>query len=109
MFYPARGDNHSSGVGTWLLLLTAAFGLSGIAVDVMAMMGNNEERGFVPGIVIIISGIAAYIILLYGTRVFLHRIVTTELLLIVGWTMLEVAVANTAYAKGSLNDRLLFL
>lgn len=48
MFYPARGDNHSSGVGTWLLLLTAAFGLSGIAVDVMAMIGNNEERGFFP-------------------------------------------------------------
>ena len=109
MFYPARGDNHSSSVGTWLLLITAAFGLSGIAVDVMEMMGNDGEKGFAPGIVIVISGIAAYIILLFGTIVFLHRIVTTELLLIVGWTMLEVAVANAAYAKESLNGSLLLL
>lgn len=102
MFYPARGDNHSSGLGTFLLLVTAAFGLSGIAMDVSAMMGDDGQRGFVPGIVIVISGIVVYIILLFGTRIFLHRIVTTELLLIVGWTMLEVAVANTAYGYGVL-------
>ncbi len=33
MFYPARGANRCSGVGTLLLLLTAAFGLSGIGYD----------------------------------------------------------------------------
>ena len=48
---------------------------------------------------------------MFGTKIFLHRIVTTELLLIVGWTMLEVAVANTACGYGILNgaDVVLFL
>ena len=100
MFYPARGDNHSSGLGTVLLLITAAFGMAGIAMDVTAMMQSDAERGFIPGIVILIAGITVYILLMFGTKIFLHRIVTTELMLIMGWTMLEVAVANTACGYG---------
>ena len=111
MFYPARGDNHSSGVGTMLLLITAAFGLTGIAIDVTAMMQNDTKGGFIPGIAILIAGITVYILLLFGTKIFLHRIVTTELILIVGWTMLEVAVANTAWGYGVFkgSDVVLFL
>ncbi len=72
-------------------------------------MKSDGQRGFVPGIVIVITGIVVYMILLYCTRVFLHRIVTTELLLIVGWIMLEIAVANAAYGYGVLDGSKLMI
>ncbi len=103
MFYPARGDDHSSALGSALLLVTAGFGLAGIIVDIAALMRDDTSRGSVPGIAIVITGILVYILLLFGTKVFLHRIVTTELILIVGWTTLEVAVANAVYGYGTLN------
>lgn len=104
-------DDHSSGVGTVLLLITAAFGMTGIAIDVTAMIQSDTEGGFIPGIAILIAGITVYILLLFGTKIFLHRVVTTELILIVGWTMLEVAVANSAFGYGVFkgSDVLVFL
>ena len=43
---------------------------------------------------IIIGGIAAYIILMMVTKYAFNRIVTSELFLIVGWTILELSLLN---------------
>ena len=59
--------------------------------------GAAEENVRVPFL-----KIAAYIVLLIITRFVFHRIVTTELFLIVGWTMLEMTVINRLEAAGAL-------
>ena len=49
-------------------------------------------------------GVITYIVLLLVTRFGFHRIVTTELFLIVGWTTLELTVVNRLLAAGRLSD-----
>jgi hypothetical protein len=51
---------------------------------------------------IIIGGIAAYIVLMMITQYAFQRIVTTELFLIVGWTMLELSLLNRLSGSGLL-------
>ena len=97
-FHPDHGNNHTSGLDGILLLITAGFGLSGLFINMLGIVKIPTEKGFTSGIIIIAVGILTYIILLYGTRVLLHRQVTTELFLIIVWSMLEVASINRAFA-----------
>ena len=61
-------------------------------------------RGYRPGAVSgRVSGINGILLLI--TRYGFHRIVTTELILIVGWTVLEMTVINRLSAAGGLSDR----
>ena len=53
--------------------------------------------------VILVGGITAYIILMMVTRYMLNRIVTSELFLIVGWTMLELSLLNRLDGSGILS------
>jgi hypothetical protein len=50
----------------------------------------------------VIGGIAAYIILMVITKYGFQRIVTTELFLIVGWTMMELSLLNRLSGSGLL-------
>ena len=52
----------------------------------------------------IIPSVIFYIAALLVTKVLFHRIVTSELFLIVGWTMLEITVVNRLNAAGLLSD-----
>ncbi len=99
-FHPLHGDSHTRGIDGILLLITAVVGLLGLTINMAGIVRLPSEKGFTSGIIIVVDGIVAYIILLYGTRIFLHRQVTSELFLIVGWTMLEVASINRAFAWG---------
>ncbi len=101
-FHPSHGDNHTHGIDGILLLVTAIVGLSGLAVNMMGIVKTPPEKGFTSGLIIIVAGIVIYAILLYGTRVLLHRQVTSELFLIVGWSMLEMASINRAFAWGAV-------
>ena len=47
-----------------------------------------------------------YVMLLLITRTVFHRVVTTELILIVLWAVLETAVINKLNAGGYLSDKL---
>ena len=59
---------------------------------------------------IIFGGIMIYVLLLLVTKYAFHRIVTSELLLIVVWTMLETAVVNWLNSAGYLTGyRLAFM
>ena len=51
------------------------------------------------------------VVLLYGSRIILHRQVTSELFLIIGWSMLEVASINRAIAweRVSIDRGIVFL
>lgn len=75
-----------------LLLITAVLGVAGI---LFSLMPTPETAGTKYGqMYIIIGGIAAYIILMMVTKYAFNRIVTSELFLIVGWTILELSLLN---------------
>ena len=97
-FHPNHGDDHTSGLDGWLLLITALFGLAGIAINLIGIRDSGAGKGFTNGAMIAVVGVIVYIVLLIGTRLIFHRQVTTELLLIVGWTMLEISSVNVAFA-----------
>lgn len=92
-----------SGVNGALFLLTAAFGITGVIFSLTPADAANEPK--INGSAIIISGIVGCVVLFLITRYGFHRMVTTELYLIVGWTMLEMSVINRLNAAGNLSDR----
>ena len=110
-FHPSHGDSHTSGIDGILLLITALFGLAGLTVNMLGITRIPPKEGLVSGIVIIIAGVMTYVVLLCGSRIILHRQVTSELFLIIGWAMLEVASINRSFAweKVTAGQAALFL
>lgn len=104
-FHPSHGNVHASGITMVLLLITFIFGIAGMSVNLIGIRDHANERGFISGYAIIVCGILSYFILMYGTRILLNRQVTTELFLIIGWTMLEVASANSVFSLGRMSVR----
>ena len=102
-FRPGTDVSRVGGVNGLLLLITAALGLAGV---VMSLISVGEVTGYkIKPEFILFGGIAVYIASLLITRNVFHRIVTTELILIVGWTMLELAVSDRLNAAGALPDK----
>ena len=110
-FHPSHGDSHTSGIDGILLLVTALFGLAGLTINMLGIVKSPLKEGLISGIVIIISGVVTYVLLLFGSRMILHRQVTSELFLIIGWSMLEVASINRSFAweKVTVNQIVVFL
>ena len=102
-FRPGVHVSRAGGINGILLLITAVLGFVGIVFSLMPV--KEIRKPLIGQGMIVICGIAAYVILLVLTRVFFNRIVTTELFLIVGWTMLETIVADRLYAIGSLSSK----
>lgn len=104
-YRPGVEVNRLSGLRGILLFITALSGLAGVAFSVY---GVNEVTAVRPakmnGGLIVLFGIAAYIILLFITRLVFKRPVTTELLLISGWVVLELTVINSLNSAGILSD-----
>ena len=85
-----------------LLLITAGLGLAG---GVLSLLPIPTVRDYwISPSSIAVIGVVAYIVLLLVTDFLFHRMVTTELILIVGWTMLELVVAGRLYAAGALEN-----
>ena len=97
-FHPSHGNSHTSGIDGILLLVTALFGLTGLAVNMLGIIKIPPKEGLISGMVIIIAGAVTYVVLLCGSGIILHRQVTSELFLIIGWAMLEVASINRSFA-----------
>ena len=102
-FRPGVHVSRAGGINGILLLITAVLGFVGIVFSLMPV--REIRKPLIGQGMIVICGIAAYVILLVLTRVLFNRIVTTELFLIVGWTMLETIVADRLYAIGSLSSK----
>ena len=99
-YRPNTQVDRAEGINGILLFLTAAFGMAGLIFSLMP----TEETAVTKyrQIIIVIGGIAAYIILMMITKYGFQRIVTTELFLIVGWTMLEMSLLNRLSGSGLL-------
>lgn len=111
-FQPGQSVNREGGIRGILLLITAILGLCGIVLSLIGTSNVTISPGTavkINGITILAGGIAAYIILLFVTRFLFHRPVTTELVLITGWTMLELCVVSTLNAAQELNNTRFFM
>lgn len=99
-FRPGVHVSRAGGLNGILLLVTAALGISGVIFSLMPAQSIREaviSQGSIA-----IGGIVAYVVLLLVTKGVFHRIVTTELILIVGWTALEMAVVDRLYSAGGI-------
>ncbi len=81
----------------WLLIPAFVLGIIAIIEMVIGSNMGGAARRLMPTAVILIGGLAAYVILLIVSWILLKRPVTTELLLIVGWTVLAYLEINALY------------
>lgn len=102
-YHPDITVSRTGGANGILLLLTAAFGITGVLFSMTPVSAVNEEK--ISPLAILFCGIIGYVVLFLITRFGFNRVVTTELFLIVGWTMLELSVINRLNAAGSLSDQ----
>lgn len=101
-FRPGANVNRIGGINGTLLLVTAAFGIAGLVLSLMPVpedLPRKISSGYIVG-----GGVIAYLGLLLLTKYVFGRIVTSELFLIVGWTMLEIVVITKLNAAGTLSD-----
>lgn len=102
-YRPGEAVNRVGGANGILLLSTAFFGIAGVMLSLTKVPLIRSPK--IGAAWIAVTGIVAYVILLLITRFAFHRVVTTELILIVGWTMLEIAVICKLNAAGGLSER----
>lgn len=101
-FRPGINVSRASGLNGVLLAVTAILGIAGAALSLLHDEAPAPWK--IAPFYIIISGIAGYIVLLVVTRYIFKRVVTSELFLIISWTMLETAVINQLNAEGILKE-----
>jgi hypothetical protein len=94
----------------WLLIPAFVSGLAAILLAIKGIQSAPAGAALFPSGLLLWGGIALYFLLLAVTRLLWKRPVTTELLLIVGWTMLALSEINTLYGTGrfSLRSAVLF-
>lgn len=96
-FYPGYRGSRVTGIAGILLLITAITGLAGVSATIMGIMEKGTREQFIPGTFILFGSVSLYILLLIISSRLLHRQVTTELLLIILWTALEISSYQSAY------------
>lgn len=110
MTYHPYKDSYGGVLNGILLLIMIVLGLSGVMLSIYGV--NLAPKIGAPkwnGIWIILGGIAMYVVLLFVTNKWLHRPVTTELFLIIGWSVLELSVINSLNLSGNLSDMRFFI
>lgn len=84
----------------WLLLPAIIFGVAAILQIVRGSSAADRQSVLFSQTAVLIGGVIVYIVLLAATRLILNRQVTTELFLIVGWTVLMFLEMNALFAQG---------
>ena len=105
-YRPGTTVDRIGGLNGMLLLMTAAFGLAGVIMSTGTVPELYPAK--IDPLYLIPAGVLMYAMLLLITRTVFHRVVTTELILIVLWAVLEIAVINKLNAGGFLSDKLFF-
>ena len=102
-YRPGVSVDRLGGLNGILLRITVGLGIAGLVLS----CGRIEAKRapVLSSVLIAAAGAAVYIALLLLTRYGFGRIVTTELLLIVGWTALEASVLCRLYAAEALSGR----
>ena len=85
----------------WLLIPAAVFGTVAVIMICRGISSADRDTDLFPISVVIITAAAAYIILLAATWKIMKRPVTTELILIVGWTALASSEVSVLYGTGA--------
>ena len=99
-FRPGINVSRVGGVNGLLLLITAGLGIAGIVLSLAPVPPVSKMKA--DPMMIALGGIIAYFVLLLVTKVCFQRVVTTELILIVGWAVLEIVVITRLDAAGLL-------
>ncbi len=97
----------SSPAGSVFLMGAFLFGVGGIFVivhGIIRLADSPVVNSFVPLWTIPVFGIALYAALLYITSSLLHRQVTSELFIIIGWTVLEACFVGTMFRYGAIRS-----
>ncbi len=100
-FRPGVTGGVASGGKGLLLGLTFLFAFVAVLLDILGIR-SLEGTGYPSPLAIALAGVASYIVLLGVTSLAFHRLVTTELLLIVAWAALETAAVFAAYGSDAL-------
>lgn len=90
-------------IGSVFLIGAFIFGLGGIFVIIHAITRISLEpvaESLIPMWIIPATGIISYVLLLAITSKLLHRQVTSELFIIIGWKVLELCFVNAMYRCG---------
>jgi hypothetical protein len=104
-YKPDQTVNRGAGLSGLFLLITAVCGITGVFFSVQGVNSITPHvAAKLNGTLLIAGGVIAYILLLLITTRFFKRPVTTELLLIVSWMVLELTVISTLNAGGRLSD-----
>lgn len=103
VFRPPKPRNSSAG---WCLLALAFLaGMAGFYLCGRALTSPPPDMNSgVRSLWIVAGGAAAYAALLTGSTLFFHRQVTSELLIIVAWTVLELCTVNFLLRSGALQQ-----
>ena len=91
-YRPGVQVDRMQGANGVLFMLIFVSGVAGLVFNFMPSAETSTTK--YRQIFIVLGGIATYIIFMIITKYGFHRIVTTELFLIVGWTMLELSILN---------------
>ncbi len=102
-FRPGFEGSRIAGLSGVFLLITALAGLSGAGLTVMGIQQPDLRPELIPSGYIVIGGIVLYVLLFAGSSAVMHRQVTTELLLIIGWLVLEYLSFQSAYCAEQMN------
>ena len=93
-------------IGSVCIIMAFVSGIGGIALAAIGMNDTSREpvRASLPGVGIVIGGVILYALLLaFSSRIF-HRQVTSELMIIVVWMVLELCALNHWYRYGALQQ-----
>ncbi|MCI2059061.1 MAG: hypothetical protein LKJ80_07645 [Oscillibacter sp.] len=85
----------------WLLLPALAAGIAATVFAARGLGAAAARPGLFPPGWVLWGGAAAYAAALAVTKFLLHRPVTTELLLIVGWAMLALSEVSALFGAGA--------
>lgn len=92
-------------MGSVFLLGAFLSGVGGIFLIVHGIINMTDKpavNSFIPVWIIPVLGIIAYMVLLFVSANLFHRQVTSELFIIVGWTVLELCLVGTLYRYGAI-------
>lgn len=97
-FYPER--HVPLWLSGFLLVATAACGIMAVNWMAQGIFQAEKVRAGIPVGWILAGGVIGYVVLLVISNIIFHRMVTTELFLIIGWAVLNLITVDTLYASG---------
>ncbi len=84
----------------WLLIPAFVFGLIAVIWIVQGSGATDSGALLIPKSSLLVGGVVAYVLLFGLTGLLMHRQVTTELFLIVGWAVLTCLELDALFAYG---------